>query len=126
VIEQAAMLCPQTETVVTLFPVRGERAVLRRQIVEHELAILDIGCPGKEPDRVHPDREKAVSLGGDQPPSSVPLLSAEKARRTKAANPRKPGEMVALRRFGEPLREVARFFGAPGAQHFDRAHLFRP
>src|ERR1700730_3546327 len=92
-IERAAGLRPQSATVVVLAPMCGKLSIRRRQIAEHRRATVDIGFPS-ERNHVHPDREEAIALGGDEPPSPVTLLSTEEARRAKTANLRKPTEAV--------------------------------
>ena len=124
-IERAAGLRPQSATVVVLAPMRGKLSIRRRQIAEHKLTTVDIGFPS-ERNHVHPDREEAIALGGDEPPSPVTLLGTEEARRTKAAHLRKPTEAVAPRALGQPLRDCVRFLGSFGAEYLGRTHLLRP
>src|SRR5215472_17296691 len=109
-IERAAGLGPQTAAVVVLVPVSRELALLWRQVAEHELAALDIGCSG-QPNHVHPDREEAMTLGGNEPPSPVQPLSAKEAGCAKTAGLQNPAEAIAPRGIGKPLRDRARFLG---------------
>src|SRR6266481_2098274 len=104
---------------------RGKLAFSCRQIAEQELAALDIGRPGRR-DRVDADRKKAVSFGGDKPPSALPLFGAKEACRTEGRAQYQPAEAIALRRLREPLGEFLRFFGAPRPEHLDRRDLFAP
>src|SRR5215470_8518881 len=107
-----------------LTPVSRELAFLWRQVAEHELAAFDIGCSG-EPNHVHPDREGAMTLGGNEPPSPVPPLSAEEAGCAKTAGLQNPAEAIAPRGIGKPLRDRARFLGTPCAQYLCRVLLLR-
>src|SRR5712691_3412938 len=124
-IKRAAALRSQTAPIILLAPVCGELSISRRKIAEHELAAIDIGCPGR-PDRIHADREKGVSLGGDQPPSAVAPLGSEEASCTKAAASFQPAKVVALWRVGEPLFEFLPFLVTSGAQHLGRADFLCP
>jgi hypothetical protein len=124
-IERALGLGPQPAAVVVLAPVRGKLSIRRWQIAKHKLAAGDIGFPS-ERNHIHPDREEAIAIGGDEPPSPVTLFGPEEAGRSKTAGLQKPTEAVAPRGVGKPLRDCARFLGTFGPEHLGRAHLLRP
>src|SRR6516164_5422426 len=112
-IKRATALRLQTAAIILFAPVRGEFAISRRQIAEHELAAVDIARPASH-DGIHPDREKWFPLRGDEPPSAIPPLCSKKSGRAKLAALLQPAKAVALERFGAPLRESACLLCASG------------
>src|SRR6202022_1446200 len=124
-IERAAALRPQTAAVVSFAPMRGKLSTPRREIAKHELAAIDIGCPGSRND-VDPDREKGISCRGNQPPSAGALLCVKKAGCTNPTAPKKPAKAVAIGSVSAPLVQFFCFLGTTGAQHLGRAHFLRP
>ena|SRR6516162_884494 len=108
-----------------LAPVRGEFAISRRQIAEHELTAVDIGRPIGH-DGIHADREKRIPLRRDEPPPAVPSFCSKKSRRAKLAALLQPAKAIAFERFVAPLRELICLFCTSGAQHLVRAYLFWP
>src|SRR6185437_10553073 len=64
-IKRAPTLRRQAQAVIVLAPMLGQFPSARRQIVEHELAPVDIGRPAG-PRGIHPNREEGIPVGGNK------------------------------------------------------------
>src|SRR5439155_17053852 len=84
VVETAALLRRQAAAFVRTAVMHGERVTRLGQLGKHEPPSFDKSRSEIGADAVHPEREEAVALACDEPPSAVPVLGAKEPGRRKA------------------------------------------
>ena len=84
----------QTATFIGMAVMHSQRVIGVGEFPKHKLSSFDNRRPDIRADDIDAEREEAVALGGDEPPSIIPPLRAKEPGRAKNGPLKQPAVLI--------------------------------